>query len=83
MTRHTGVAKQMNSYANELGGMLYGDAPKAVLAAIAVSALTCGGDLLAEAKERLLREWWILFDNGIVPQKPTFPRPPALALAAE
>ena len=54
--------KQLNEYAQALGAPwgLYGDAPKAVLAAIAVSALTAGGDFLAEAESRVLREWWAL-----------------------
>ena len=61
--------KMTNEYSNALGS-LYAQAPKAVLAAIAVSSLTCGGDYLAEARERVYAEWSILHFNGIVPQAP-------------
>jgi len=72
------MAKMLNDYARTLGA-LYDDTPKAVFAALAVSSLTCGGDALAEARERVLAEWQILHDNGIVPQKP--PREAAEAVA--
>lgn len=61
--------KKMNSYAESLGD-LYDKVPKSVLAAIAVSALTVGGDYLDEARARLLAEWKALHENKIVPQKP-------------
>ena len=61
--------KITNGYADCLGE-LYAKTPKAVFAAVAVSTLTMGGDYLDEAKERLLNEWRILHENGIVPQKP-------------
>ena len=61
--------KLHNTYAQALGP-LFADCPKAVFAAIAVSALTTGGERLDEAKEEILREWTILYDNGIVQQKP-------------
>jgi hypothetical protein len=51
-------------------GEVYASCPKAVLAAIAVSLLSNGGDELAHAKARLLEEWRILHANGIVPQAP-------------
>lgn len=66
--------KMLNEYTAALGD-LYEKAPKAVLAAIAVSGMTTGGDYLEEARERVLAEWWILFDNGIVPQQPPGARP--------
>lgn len=59
-----------NQYAAQIGQDLYENIPKAVLAAIAVSALTLGGDYLEEARSRVAKEWLILFQNGIVPQKP-------------
>lgn len=59
----------VNDYQRELGAM-FDEMPKSVLAAIAVSAMTCGGDNLDEAKTLLANEWRILFDNGIVQQKP-------------
>lgn len=63
------LKNQLNEYAKALGPIL-DEAPKAVLAAIAVSALTQGGDRLPDAKKRLADEWLILFENGVVPQKP-------------
>lgn len=75
MTRPAGIFKKMNPYAEQLGERLYRDAPKAVLAAIAVSSLTLGGDYLDEAEKRVLSEWWILFDNAIVSQRPPGQRP--------
>lgn len=62
--------KQHNEYAAQLGSALYAECPKAVLAAIAVSALTCGGDQLEHAAARLANEWQVLHGNGIVPQRP-------------
>ena len=61
--------KTTNSYARALGTS-YERCPKAVLAAIAVSALTCGGEHLDEAASRVREEWALLFANGIIPQKP-------------
>lgn len=72
------AGKIQNEYQRTLGD-LFNDIPKAVLAAIAVSALTCGGDHLDTAKERVCREWLILYQNGIIPQKPNGE---AMALAA-
>lgn len=62
--------KLHNEYAEQLGQDLYEDIPKAVLAAIAVSALTCGGDYLDQARVNVIEEWTILHEAGIVPQKP-------------
>lgn len=58
-----------NGYELELG-KLFDEMPKSVVAAIAVSALTMGGDFLEEAKQRAAREWQALYDAGIVPQRP-------------
>jgi hypothetical protein len=66
--------KKGNEYADELG-VLYRMTPKAVFAALAVSALTVGGEYLGEATPRLLREWWVLYNTGVVPQKPPLPCP--------
>lgn len=62
------MGKLHNSYAAQLGA-IYDEIPKAVLAAIAVSALTKGGDELEMAQARIADEWRILHENGIVPQK--------------
>ena len=56
---------------------LYTKCPKSVFAAIAISSLTVGGDKLDEARDRVLAEWWTLYDNQIVSQRPPFPRPEA------
>lgn len=56
-----------NEYADAIGPLLDA-APKAVLAAIAVSLATCGGDRLGEAIVALVKEWDALHRNGIVPQ---------------
>jgi hypothetical protein len=61
-----------NEYASCLG-TLFDRAPKAVLAAIAVSYASV--DHLPLARINVLREWWLLYDNGIVPQRPPEPRP--------
>lgn len=58
-----------NDYARCLD-RLYADMPKAVLAAVAVSFASHGGDDLAGAKAAILAEWKVLHANGIVPQKP-------------
>jgi len=57
-----------NEYAALLG--FYDRIPKAVLAAIAVSYATSGGDFLRLAEPNVAREWQILNQAGIVPQAP-------------
>jgi hypothetical protein len=57
-----------NVYALALGHM-FAECPKSVFAAIAVSALTVGGEYLSEAKQRVADEWLALYNAGIV-QKP-------------
>lgn len=57
-----------NVYVERLGA-LYAVTPKAVLAAIAISALTGGGDRLEVAQERLIAEWAALHTAGIIPQE--------------
>ncbi len=59
-----------NEYQSELG-KLFDEMPKAVLAAVAVSFATQGGDRLSEAQVLIAKEWGVLNQNGIVPQKPT------------
>lgn len=67
--------KRMNGYAAAVAH--YPKIPKAVFAAIAVSALTRGGEDLDEATDEILKEWRILHANGIVPQRPpSAPRVP-------
>ena len=59
-----------NDYQNAIEHELFDEIPKSVWAAIAISALTCGGDKLAEAPQLVAKEWEVLHLNGIVPQKP-------------
>lgn len=66
-----GVVKLSNEYANVIPDALYADIPKAVWAAIAVSALTYGGDQIDKAAERVAAEWFALHAAGIVQQQPS------------
>lgn len=54
-----------NPYQRALGEV-FAECPKRVLAAIAVSTLTGGGDHLEQAQKRLVTEWHVLHLNGIV-----------------
>lgn len=63
------VNARTNEYAEYLGP-LFDDCPKSVLAAIAVSFITTGGDWPQLAQAGIVREWRILHQAGIVPQKP-------------
>ena len=64
-----GRYKTMNPYA--LGRDFYHETPKAVFAAIAYSYCSAGGDADdATSRRNFLNEWRILFENGIVPQRP-------------
>lgn len=69
------LKNKSNCYVEVVGRELFESCPKTVLAAIAVSALTCGGDHLSKGVKRLLWEWWCLYESEIVPQKPPFPKP--------
>jgi hypothetical protein len=60
------------------GDDLYAAIPKAVWAALAVSYASNGGDRVNDTdflRDAILREWWILHNNGIVPQRPHLPDP--------
>jgi hypothetical protein len=59
-----------NEYADAIDKTFYENIPKAVLAALAVSYASAGGDQLADVTDRLLKEWDVLHANGIVPQSP-------------
>jgi hypothetical protein len=67
--RQMNLKNLSNEYQQALGA-LFGEMPKAVLAAVAVSAFSNGGDDLAGAAGRIAAEWDVLHANGIVPQKP-------------
>lgn len=70
--------KVFNSFACAIPAKLYAKTPKAVLAAVAVSRLSLidGASLEPDSVSReLLREWWTLYYNQIVPQKPPLPDP--------
>lgn len=60
--------KKLNRYVGAIGAGVYEDCPRAVLAAIAVSSMTCGGDHLDKGRSRILAEWDALHVAGIVPQ---------------
>jgi len=68
--------KKGNEYAEAIDRDVYEKMPKAVIAAVAVSFATCGGDHIEEATNAMLVEWWTLYQAGIVPQKPPFMCPP-------
>lgn len=77
------MAKTQNEYALIVQrGKLYSRCPKAVFAALAVSYASRGGDFLDNMESKLLKEWWILYQNRIVPQKPPMPEPPDEEVAA-
>ena len=60
------------------GDDLYAAIPKAVWAALAVSYASNGGDRVNDTdflRDAIVREWWILHNNGIVPQRPHLPNP--------
>ena len=60
--------KKGNEYNLQAGRDLYEAIPKAVWAAIAISALTQGD--LEDARRLVVAEWLLLHQNGIVPQAP-------------
>lgn len=60
--------KLSNAYVQELDPSVYDAVPKAVLAAVAISALTGGGDHLDHATQRIVTEWHTLHQAGVVPQ---------------
>lgn len=66
------MAKILGDYARQISPRLYRRIPKAVLAAIAVSPQQNGGvgDTSGTADDYLLREWALLWQQGIVPQRP-------------
>jgi hypothetical protein len=65
------LKNKTNEYQESLG-RTFDVCPKAVLGAAFASLASCGGERLAEAEESLKREWWILYNAGIVPQRPPF-----------
>ena len=65
----TSLHTKDNEYMDQIREV-YDEIPKSVLAAIAVSALTCGGDRLEEATEAVVKEWVCLHNAGVVAQKP-------------
>lgn len=62
----------INNRSNEyMEALKFFDAvPKSVLAAIAVSYASSGGDYLDFASDNIAREWTLLHEQGIVPQRP-------------
>lgn len=68
--RKPGIFKLTNAYSQSVNEALYSSVPRAVFAALAVSFGTNGGDHLDQTNKILSDEWQILFDQGIVAQKP-------------
>jgi len=66
----SGINTMHNEYSKALG-KLFDEMPKAVLAAVAVSYASAGGDALDIAERVIAYEWRVLFENGIVAQRPT------------
>lgn len=64
------IKNESNAYIESLDAFVFDIIPKSVWAAIAISALTSGGDRLSEATNAVMREWEALHQNGIVKQKP-------------
>ena len=63
----------LNNLSNEyaaLLGALFDEMPKAVIAALAVSFISSGGDHLDKVALQCAAEWDTLYRQGIVPQKP-------------
>ncbi len=60
--------KNLNDYSKLI--TFYETIPKSVLAAIAVSFAGLGAGKLENVSELILKEWEVLYQNGIVPQKP-------------
>lgn len=61
--------KKLNGYALAFE-KLYQKTPKAVFAAVAFSYTSTGGEDPAAGRRNFLTEWRILWENGIVSQKP-------------
>ena len=64
------LKNKSNGYVDAMGKDIFEKCPKTVLAAIAVSALTLGGDEIQHARKRILNEWKCLFNSNIITQKP-------------
>lgn len=65
------MSKKINVYSGHLTSDFYSSCPKAVFAALAVSLMA--NHLATDVdfvEQSLLKEWNILYENGIVPQRP-------------
>ena len=71
MPRPNGVTKKKNAYQEVLSQGFFEDCPKAVFAALAVSyASRQYEEDFTKVEAELKNEWRLLYQNGIVPQKP-------------
>tara|TARA_R110000824_G_scaffold54123_1_gene149501 strand:+ start:3568 stop:3888 length:321 start_codon:yes stop_codon:yes gene_type:complete len=64
------ATKKSNNYAAVMGHDLFENMPKAVIAAVAVSFASCGGDHFDGVTAKMVEEWNLLHIAGIVPQRP-------------
>ena len=65
----SGLNQTPNEYSRQMGP-LFDAMPKTVIAAVAVSFASNGGDYLSLAERQIAYEWYILWESGIVTQKP-------------
>ena len=63
------INKKSNAYADELGEF-FEKTPKAVFAALASSFIRMHHGFYGDVEKELWKEWQILNQNGIIPQKP-------------
>lgn len=69
MNQRNKRGKIVSEYARAFGEN-YRRIPKAVFAAIAFSFASRGGDDFEHGAEAAINEWWVLYENNIVRQKP-------------
>jgi hypothetical protein len=69
MTR-TGKFKLGNTYQKSINPRLYQNTPKSIFAAIAASYQINHDTEFETVDDYILNEWRLLYEQGIVPQKP-------------
>lgn len=72
MAKQGVTGKLNNEYQKLIAQSFYERCPKAVFAAIAVSYIANMANVsLENVTDEMFREWRVLYEQGIVPQKPT------------